>query len=240
MLRRVRLRDDASGDGHPYDLAAVAGLPLAIDAPVTVVVGNNGAGKSTLLEAIAVRAGFNPEGGSGQVTFAGTATHSPLHEDLVLSWSPTRLPLGWFLRAESFYNVATYRQENPGQGGEPSYHEMSHGESFLDVAAQWFGRPSFFVLDEPEAGLSFISQLGLVAAILDGVATGGQFIIATHSPVLMAMPGAALVEVGLDGIVPKSYDELEVVQMWASFLDDPQLFLRHLVAGADGDDDLTV
>ena len=234
MLRQVRLRDDASGDGHPYDLAAVAGLPLAIDAPVTVVVGNNGAGKSTLLEAIAVRAGFNPEGGSGHVAFAGTPTHSPLHEDLVLSWSPTRLPLGWFLRAESFYNVATYRQENPPKQGELSYHEMSHGESFLEVATQWFGRPSFFVLDEPEAGLSFVSQLGLVAAILDGVVAGGQFMIATHSPLLMAVPGAALVEVGPDGIVPKSYNELEVVQLWISFLDDPQLFLRHLM---DGDDD---
>lgn len=104
---------------------------------------------------------------------------------------------------------------------EPSYHEMSHGESFLDVATQWFGRPSFFVLDEPEAGLSFVSQLGLVAAILDGVAAGGQFVVATHSPVLMAVPGAALLEVGPDGIVPRSYDELDVVQLWASFLDDP-------------------
>lgn len=213
---------------------------LVIDAPVTVVVGSNGAGKSTLLEAIAVRSGFNPEGGSGQVAFAGTPTHSPLHEDLILTWSPTRLPLGWFLRAESFYNVATHRQENPGKDpAERRYHEMSHGESFLDVATQWFARPSFFVLDEPEAGLSFVSQLGLVAAVPDGVAAGAQFIIATHSPVLMATPGAALVEVGPDGIVPQSYEELEVVQLWASFLDDPQLFLRHLMDDDDGSPDPT-
>ncbi len=228
MLRQVRLREDAPGEGYPYDLAAVAGLPLAIDVPVTVVVGETGSGKSTLLEAIAVRAGFNPEGGSGQVAFTGTPTHSPLHEDLTLSWSPTRLPLGWFLRAESFYNVATHRQENPGPRPEVSYHAMSHGESFLDVATQWFARPSFFVLDEPEAGLSFVSQLGLVAAILDGVEAGGQFVLATHSPVLMAVPGAALVEIGEEGAVSRSFDELEVVQMWASFLDDPQMFVHHL------------
>ena len=225
MLREVRLRDDHPVGEYPFSLAAVEALPLALTAPVTVVVGENGAGKSTLLEAIAVRAGFNPEGGSRNITFAGTPTHSALHESLVLSWSD-RLPLGWFLRAESFYNVATEREAILGRAS--SYHAMSHGESFLDVAREWFERPAFFVLDEPEAGLSFTSQLGLIAAIGRGVAAGGQFVVATHSPVLMALPGAELLVVGPDGIERSTYEDLELVALWTAFLEAPGSFLRHL------------
>lgn len=239
MLREVRVEpgdeDDTEDDGgHPFDLAAVAGLPLSLTERVTVLVGENGAGKSTLLEAIAVRAGFNPEGGSGHVRFEGTPTHSPLHERLVLSWSD-RLPLGWFLRAESFYNVATFRQENRGPVWERSYHEMSHGESFIDVAATWFERPAFFVLDEPEAGLSFTSQLALIDAVLRGVAGGAQFVLATHSPVLMAIPGADIVEVSEAGLDRCPYDDLAPVALWRDFLDDRGLFLRHLGPDADAD-----
>lgn len=225
MLREVRLRADHPVGEYPFSLAAVEALPLALTAPVTVVVGENGAGKSTLLEAIAVRAGFNPEGGSRNITFAGTPTHSSLHGSLELSWSD-RLPLGWFLRAESFYNVATEREAILGRAS--SYHAMSHGESFLDVAREWFARPAFFVLDEPEAGLSFTSQLGLIAAIGRGVAAGGQFVVATHSPVLMALPGADLLVVGPDGIERSTYEDLELVALWTSFLEAPDRFLRHL------------
>lgn len=226
MLREVRLRDDHPDDEYPFGLSAVGALPLSLTSRVTVLVGENGAGKSTLLEAIAVQAGFNPEGGSRNMTFEGTPTHSPLHEALVLSWSD-RLPLGWFLRAESFYNVATEREAILGP--DRSYHRMSHGESFLDVAREWFDRPSFFVLDEPEAGLSFTSQLALVAAVLDGVAAGGQFVLATHSPVLMAVPDADLVVVGPDGVEHATYEDLEVVAMWADFLGAPDRYLRWLV-----------
>jgi predicted ATPase len=233
VLREVRLGADHPRDEYPFGLAAVAALPLALTAPVTVLVGENGAGKSTLLEAIAVEAGFNPEGGSGHVTFDGTPTHSALHRSLTLSWSPHRLPLGWFLRAESFYNVATHREANPGPRHETSYHQMSHGESFLDVARDWFDRPSFFVLDEPEAGLSFGSQLALIAAIGRGVAAGGQFVMATHSPVLMAVPGADVLQLGPDGIERCAYEDLETVRIWTSFLETPDLFLRHLGPDAD-------
>ena len=225
--RSVELSADAPTDGYPWDLPAVRGLPLELDPAVTVVVGENGSGKSTLVEAIAVAAGLNPEGGSWQVTFTTEDSHSPLTEHLRISWAG-RLNPGWFLRAESFYNVATHRIRNPGKRPETNYHAVSHGESFLGVAREWFADRRFFVLDEPEAALSFQGQLALIQAVLDGVAAGGQFVIATHSPILMATPGARLVQFTETGLDRSSYDELGVVELWRSFLDDPQRFLRHL------------
>lgn len=224
-LREVRLEEGASGDGYPFGLPAVRALPLSLAESVTVLVGENGTGKSTLVEAIAVAAGFNPEGGSFQARFQTTSSHSSLADELRLVWSG-RIPLGWFLRAESFYNVASYRDRSgPGLA---SYHQVSHGESFLQVAREWFDEPRLFVLDEPEAALSFTGQLALTQAMLDGVASGAQFIVATHSPLLMAFPEALIYELGDNGLAERAYDELEVVGLWRSFLDSPQRFLRHL------------
>jgi predicted ATPase len=225
-LREVRLEPDTPADGYPFELPAVRGLPLTLTEPISVFVGDNGTGKSTLVEAIAVAAGFNAEGGSGQVTFETVATHSELSRHLRLISSP-RLEPGWFLRAESFYNVASYRDVNPGPGG-PSYHRMSHGESFLEVARTWFSRPALFVLDEPEAALSFHGQLALTHAMMEAVPKGAQFLLATHSPMLMAFPGAGLFQLDEHGITKKAYDDLEVVALWRNFLDDPDRFLRHL------------
>ena len=225
-LREVRLEPDAPADSYPFDLAAVRSLPLGFADGVTVLVGENGTGKSTLVEAIAVAAGFNPEGGSFQVRFETTPTHSPLAQHLRLVWSP-RLAPGWFLRAESFYNVASFRDRTPGPR-LPSYHERSHGESFLDVAREWFREPRLFVLDEPEAALSFTGQLALVQAMLDGAGAGAQFVMATHSPLLMAIPGARLYELDGEGVTGRGYDDLEVVGLWRAFLDAPERFLRHL------------
>ena len=226
-LSRVFLGDDAPPSGFPFDLPAVRALPLDIVGNATVLVGENGSGKSTLIEAIAVSAGFNPEGGSGQVRFQTERTHSPLGDHVELLWSE-RLEPGWFLRAESFYNVATYRQNNPGKGAERSYHAMSHGESFLEVARDWFAAPKLFILDEPEAALSFRGQLSLIAAILEGIDKGAQFLVATHSPVLMAVPGAQVYELTDDGIARQVYDDLEVVRQWRSFLEAPERFIRYL------------
>lgn len=223
----MRLEPGAPTEGYPFDLPALRALPLRFDEGVTVLVGENGSGKSTLVEALAVGAGFNAEGGSFQATFTTAATHSPLADHVRLVWSG-RLPAGWFLRAETFYNLASYRVANPGKAPEASYHEMSHGESFLTVARDWFRRPALFVLDEPEAALSFTGQLALVQAIVDGVAAGAQFVVATHSPLLMAFPGAVLYELTAEGATRRRYDDLEVVSLWRSFLDDPARFLRHL------------
>ena len=225
-LREVRLEHEAPTDGYPLCLPAVRGLPLKLADTVTVLVGENGSGKSTLIEAIAIAAGFNPEGGSFQVRFETTPTHSRLANDLRLIWS-RRLEPGWFLRAESFYNVASFRDSTPG-APLPSYHQMSHGESFLDVARNWFSEPRLFVLDEPEAALSFTGQLALIQAMLNGVAAGAQFILATHSPLLMAFPEALLYQLDVDGLTEHDYDELEVVRLWRSFLDAPARFLHHL------------
>jgi predicted ATPase len=225
-MREVRLEPDTPTDGYPYELPAVRALPLRLGEGVTVVVGENGSGKSTLVEAIAIAAGFNPEGGSFQVRYEGDPTHSPLARHLRLIWS-TRLEAGWFLRAESFYKVASFRDDLPGPP-LPSYHRMSHGESFLEVAQSWFSEPRLFVLDEPEAALSFTGQLALVQAMLDGLAAGAQFILATHSPLLMAFPGALLYELDDSGLTARSYDELAVVGLWRNFLEAPERFLRHL------------
>ncbi len=186
----VRFRPGRYGPacGYPWNLPAVRGLPLELDPAVTVLVGENGSGKSTLVEAIAVGAGLNPEGGSWQVSFTTESSHSPLAEHLRLS-SDGRLRPGWFLRAESFYNVATHRARNPGKRLETGYHAMSHGESFLDVAREWFADERLFVLDEPEAALSFGGQLALIQAVLDGVAAGGQFVIATTRRSSWRSPG---------------------------------------------------
>jgi predicted ATPase len=224
-LREVHLEEAAASDAYPFGLPAVRALPLRLAETVTVLVGENGTGKSTLVEAIAVAAGFNPEGGSFQARFETTSSHSSLADELRLVWS-VRLELGWFLRAESFYNVASYRGTlGPGL---VSYHEMSHGESFLQVARDWFSEPRLFVLDEPEAALSFTGQLALTQAMLDGVASGAQFIVATHSPLLMAFPGALIYELDDDGLAERAYDELAVVGLWRNFLDSPRRFLRHL------------
>jgi predicted ATPase len=225
-LREVRLEHELSRERYPFGLPAVRSLPLRLADKVTVLVGENGSGKSTLIEAIAVAAGFNPEGGSFQARFETTPTHSQLAHHLRLVWSP-RLEPGWFLRAESFYNVASFRDATPGPP-LPSYHEMSHGESFLEVARNWFSEPRLFMLDEPEAALSFTGQLALVQAMLDGSAAGAQFIMATHSPLLMAFPEALLYELDGDGLTDRDYDDLQVVQLWRNFLDAPQRFLHHL------------
>ncbi len=230
---RVDLDADApsQSQGYPWDLPAVRGLPLELDPAITVLVGENGSGNSTLVEAIAATAGLNPEGGSWQVEFSTETTHSPLAEHLRLSWQPKLRP-GWFLRAESFYNVATYRDLNARNPDNPdpsdSYHHVSHGESFLTVAREWFDAGRFYVLDEPESALSFRGQLAFVQAVLDGVAAGGQFVIAIHSPILMALPGARIVHLDAAGPAVTAYDQLEVVELWRSFLEAPARFLRHL------------
>ncbi|MEM9133589.1 MAG: AAA family ATPase [Actinomycetota bacterium] len=226
-LRTVELLDEAPSSGYPYGLAAVRALPLELTRPVAILVGDNGSGKSTLIEAIAVAAGFNPEGGSGQVRFETEASHSTLANHLRLTWG-SRLQPGWFLRAETFYNVATFRDRSAGFNPLPSYHEISHGESFLTVAAEWFNSPKLFVLDEPEAALSFWGQLALMAAIAEGVKAGAQFIFATHSPILMATPDAEILELSSSGLETTSYDDLEIVGLWRSFLEAPQRFLRYL------------
>lgn len=206
---------------------------LRLRTPVTLLAGDNGTGKSTLIEAIAVAAGFNPEGGSTSFNFATRSSESSLGEHLVLSRVPGRRPrTGYFLRAESFYNVATEIERLgvvDGYGGV-SPHQRSHGESFLDLAAHRFGPSGLYLLDEPEAALSVQGCLALLVRIAELVALGSQFIVATHSPVLLACRDAAIFEIAADGGISEiGYDQADAVVLTRAFLADPDRFLDRML-----------
>ena len=214
------------------------GRPLALTKPVTFFVGENGAGKSTLLEAIAVAYGFNPEGGTKNFHFSTSASHSSLWRSLTLT--KRGFPEdGFFLRAESFYNVATnidQMDEGPSFGGQVidsyggiSLHRQSHGESFLSLVQNRFGGHGVYLLDEPEAALSPTRLLSLLVLIDDLVKNDSQLIIATHSPILMAYPGADILQFSENGIQAVPYKETEHYQVTRRFLEDPGRMLRYLL-----------
>ena len=136
--------------------------------------------------------------------------------------------MGFFLRAETMHGWYTHMDDRRGRH-DPDFHAMSHGESFLAVLRSRFDSPGFYCLDEPEVALSFSSTLGLIAALHDVVEQGGQVLCATHSPVLAAMPGATLLEVGDWGLRPTTWDDLELVQHWRRYLDEPRRYLRHVL-----------
>lgn len=211
---------------------------LAFDASVTILVGENGTGKSTLLEAIAVACGFNPEGGSRNFQFSTNDTHSALHESLrvVRRAYPKD---GYFLRAESLYNVATNLEQLDRQPafsrkliesyGGRSLHKQSHGESFLALVQNRLGGNGLYLFDEPEAALSPMRQLTLLAEIDRLVQANSQLIIATHSPILMAYPGAQILELSAEGIRAVDWRETEHYQITKRFLDDPERMMKYLL-----------
>jgi len=241
FLRRAGLNEDAPRQGYPFDLNAVKGVSRIRFASVTTLDGDNGSGKSTLIEALAVAAGFNPEGGSRNLNFATHDTHSTLHRHLVLEWN--QIPRwGWFLRAETFYGMATHiaRDNDPLSGVAalfPDLHQRSHGESFLELAIARFDGPGFYLLDEPEAALSVSGQLALLAIMRRACDRGAQFVLSTHSPLLMAYPGAAIYELSNDAPpIPRRFDEVDAVQVWRLFLDDPSQFFAALFDDDDNDE----
>lgn len=201
-------------------------------------VGENGTGKSTLLEAVAVAYGFNPEGGTKNFDFSTEDSHSELWQALTLVKRGFASD-GFFLRAESFYNVASnidQMDRTPSFGGRiidsyggVSLHHRSHGESFLALVQNRFGGHGVYLLDEPEAALSPTRQLTLLAQIHALVERDSQFIIATHSPILMAYPGAEILEFSEDGIRSAAYRETEHYQVTRRFLEDPERMLRYLL-----------
>jgi predicted ATPase len=204
---------------------------LDLGAGVTVLVGENGSGKSTLLESIATAYGLNPEGGSLQTRHSTRSTEGDLAEWLVLERGPRRPRWAYFLRAETMHGLYTYLEERPGRTPETRYHELSHGESFLAVLREKFADPGFFCMDEPEAALSFRSTIALIAELDRLRREGSQVVVATHSPLLAALPGATLVELGDHGARRVAYEDLELVASWRGFLDAPERYLRHLVHG---------
>ncbi|MBQ8387585.1 MAG: AAA family ATPase [Clostridia bacterium] len=212
---------------------------LTFSSAVTFFVGENGTGKSTLLEAIAVAFGFNAEGGSRNFNFATASTHSELFEHITLVKSLQRPRDGFFLRAESLYNVATNIEDldnAPGFSrkivesfGGVSLHKQSHGESFLSIVQNRFKGNGLYIIDEPEAALSPMRLMTLMAEINSLVKKGSQFIIATHSPILMTLPGAEIMEFSQNGIRNVDYRETEHYQITKRFLDDPDRMLKYLL-----------
>ncbi len=225
-------------DAYLNSIPSLASLSLLeLTQPVTFLVGENGSGKSTLLEAIAVAFGFNPEGGSRNYSFSTADTHSGLYRYLTLQKGPYRPKDGFFLRAESFYNTASEIDrlaDSPadrfyqGYGGK-SLHHQSHGESFLSLVHNRFWGQGVYLLDEPEAALSPARQLTLLAEIHRLVKGGSQFLIATHSPLLMAYPRGELLLLGEGAIRPIAYEETEHYQITKSFLDNPERMLAILL-----------
>lgn len=211
---------------------------LALSGSVTIFVGENGTGKSTLLEAVAVALGFNPEGGTRNFNFETRATHSDLYKYLRVARSGYPKD-GFFLRAESFYNVATnidQMDEEPGLGnsviasyGGVSLHRQSHGESFLALVQNRFGGNGLYILDEPEAALSPSRQMTLMAEMNALVKRDSQFIVSTHSPILLTFPGAQVFELTETAIRTVPYAETEHFKLTKYFLDNPERMLRYLL-----------
>jgi predicted ATPase len=225
--------DEELADEHPFDLPAVQRFgERRLTSPVTVFVGENGSGKSTLLEALAVALGLNAEGGSRNTRFTTRPSHSELFQSLTVSRSAHRPRDAYFLRAESFYNLASDIEKvdpsHTSYGGNP-LHEQSHGESFLNLALERFGGPGIYLLDEPESALSPQRQLALLARMHDLVAAGSQFFLATHAPILMAYPSADVWQFTDEGITSTKPQDTEHWQLLRSFLNDPDNTLDALL-----------
>ncbi len=237
LLRRVERNPEFAWPDppvFPFTLPAFATFEaLELHPEVTFLVGENGSGKSTLLEAIAAKLDLDVEGGDRDLRFEDREADTNLHEALRLVRGPRPASMRYFLRAESFFNVARTVDENPGllasYGGRP-LHGMSHGESFLALANERFYPDGLFLLDEPEAALSPTGLLGLLRRMKALTLEGGQFLIATHSPILLAYPDALIYELRPEGPVPTAYEDTDHYRLTRAFLNAPDRFLRELFA----------
>jgi len=219
-------------DTYPLSLPVVKNLERTMFHPhVTYIVGENGSGKSTLLEALAISQEFNPEGGTVNFNFSTRVSHSELHKYLRVARTSKRPQTGFFLRAESFFNVAT-AIESLGVGnayGKRPLHELSHGEAFISLMKNRFGANGLYILDEPEAALSPQRQMSMLALIHDLIKQGSQFIISTHSPILLAYPSSTIYEIQKDGLVEVEYEETDTYRVSIDFLSDREKMLNLLL-----------
>jgi predicted ATPase len=240
FLRRVvTLPERVDSSRYPFNVRAFSrGIDLAFRTNVTFFAGENGSGKSTLLEALAECCGFNSEGGNRDHHRETLTERSALAQALRLSWLP-KVAEGFFMRAESFYNFATYIEQVSdlrAYGGK-SLHAQSHGESFLALFAHRFEQ-GIYILDEPEAALSPQRQLSFLRIIHELEAPGHvQFLISTHSPIILSYPGAVLFSLDGDGIREVAYRETDHYLLTRDFLNSPERYLKHLLRTGNGEDD---
>ncbi len=232
FIQRVSIDWDKVGkESYLREITALSGLDcISFDRPVTFFVGENGSGKSTLLEAVAVAYGFNPEGGTRNYSFSTYDSHSELCDAVRLSKGYRKARSGYFLRAESFYNVAT-KEEDYADALHPSrrYHEKSHGESFLAIVQDYMDGGGVYLFDEPEAALSPQRQITLLLEIYQCAGKGAQFIIATHSPILLGLPGAEIYSFDNGKLHLCEYEETESYQITEMFINNREALLKRLL-----------
>jgi len=216
----------------PATVPAVAQIlreGLELPAGLTVLVGENGSGKSTVVETLAEACDLNPQGGSAHAELFRTRDSEPgIGASLVVERSASRPRWAYFLRADTMHTMYTFLEQNPGRKPE-RFHELSHGEGFLEMLRTRVNEVGFYLMDEPDAPLSFTASLGLAALLHDLARNGAQMVVATHSPMIAAIPGAALLELGEWGLRAARWDELDLVRHWRLFLGDPDAYFRRLL-----------
>ena len=240
FIRGIRIDwDKVESDSYVREIPSISSIKeLAFHSNITFLAGENGTGKSTLLESIAVAYGFNPEGGSRNFNFSTRDTHSLLHRAITVIKGVHQPRHNFFLRAESFYNVATMIEEyrdgsDPAayyaRSGGRSMHKQSHGESFLALMQNTFEEKGMYNLDEPEAALSPQRQLTLLIHISRLASRGAQFIIASHSPILLGIPEAEILAFDEHGIEKCAYQDTETYRVTEMFINNREYFLRRLL-----------
>jgi predicted ATPase len=240
-IRSIRLNEERipSKNTFPLNLPVIKNFrEIALHPNVTYIIGENGMGKSTLLEGIAIALGFNPEGGTLNFNFSSYDSHSNLDQYLRIVKGVERARDSFFFRAETFYNVASNIEEmdkEPSSGakvidsyGGVSLHEQSHGEAFFAAFTERFQGNGLYILDEPEAALSPLRQLSMLARINDLVQQGSQFIISTHSPIIMAYPDAKIIQLTEEGMTEVTLEETYHYSIMEQFFDDRKRLLHHL------------
>ena len=238
FLKGIRLNANEGIDRkhYPFNIPALRDFKeLPFESPVTVFVGENGMGKSTLIEAIAIVMNFNPEGGTANFNFSTSDSHSELCNHLITIRGVKRNRDGFFLRAESFYNAISYLDTVNDTGrniydyyGGKRLHEVSHGEGFINMLNHRCRGNSFFIFDEPEAALSPFSQIKMLARMHQLVKEDSQFVISTHSPILMAYPDATVYQLTANGIHQTEYDKTEHYMLMKYFLNNTNQYLNKI------------
>ena len=207
---------------------------LELPPGITILVGENGSGKSTVIEMLAEAYGLNPQGGSilASALPARVRETEPGAGDLLwVERGPGgRAAWAYFLRADTMHSLYTYLEQNPGRARRERLHELSHGQGFIEILRTRANQRGFYLMDEPDSPLSFVASLGLVALLHDLAQEGSQVIVATHSPIVAAVPGARVLELGDWGIRQAEWADLEIVHSWRDFLNDPAQFLRYLLS----------